>query len=145
MARRFGADVIIDVTKTIAEERIRQVIKLAGGFGADLVLECVGTPQAVTEGLEFCRDGGRYLVLGHYGDAGTIPFNPHMVTRKQLVIAGSWGFEPRHTHAGLAFLSGTRERFPFEGCVTAKFPLERAFEALETTASLSSCKNVIVP
>ena len=144
-AKRFGADICLDVTTTTPQERNKRVLELTGGFGADLVLECVGIPQAVTEGLELCRDGGRYLVLGHYGDAGTIEFNPHIVTRKQLVVAGSWGFEPRHTQAGLHFLARTRDRFPFEKLVSSPFALEQANEALRMTARWAGVKSIIVP
>jgi len=145
LAERFGADVCIDVTEGSIEERKQRIMDLTGGFGVDVVLECVGIPQAVTEGLELCRDGGRYLILGHYGDAGTIPFNPHLVTRKQLTIAGSWGFEPRHTQAALRFLSRTREQFPFEQLVATPFPLDQAFEALQATATWSTTKSAIAP
>ncbi|HET9479230.1 MAG TPA: zinc-binding dehydrogenase [Pyrinomonadaceae bacterium] len=145
LATRFGADVSIDVDASSVEERKARVMELTGGFGADVVLECVGIPQAVTEGVELCRDGGRYLVLGHYGNAGTIPFNPHIVTRKQLTMAGSWGFEPRHTQAALKFLSRTRDQFPFEQLVSTPFPLDRAFDALQATASWSTAKSAIAP
>ena len=145
LAKRFGADLCIDIEKTSVKERKATVLELTGGFGADVVLECVGIPQAVTEGVELCRDGGRYLVLGHYGNAGTIEFNPHVVTRKQLTLAGSWGFEPRHTKAALEFLSRRREQFPFEKLVAEPFPLDRAFDALQATASWSTAKSAIAP
>jgi L-iditol 2-dehydrogenase len=121
------------------------VLELTGGFGADVVLECVGIPPVVPEGLEFCRDGGRYLVLGHYGNAGTVEFNPHVITRKQLTVAGSWGFEPRHTKAALEFLARSREQFPFEQLIGQPFPLNRAFDALQATASWTTAKSAIAP
>ncbi|MGE0407475.1 MAG: zinc-binding dehydrogenase, partial [Candidatus Korobacteraceae bacterium] len=96
-ARQFGADECIDISTTTPQQRLEQILKATSGYGADVVLECVGIPQAVSEGLDLCRDGGKYLVLGHYGNAGTIEFNPHLITRKQMVMAGAWGFEPRHT------------------------------------------------
>ena len=145
LAKRFGADVCFDVAETTVEERKARVLELSGGFGVDVVLECVGIPEAVVEGVELCRDGGSYLVLGHYGNAGTVAFNPHVITRKQLSVAGSWGFEPRHTHAALKFLARTREQFPFEQLVATPFPLERAFEALQATASWTTAKSAIAP
>jgi putative phosphonate catabolism associated alcohol dehydrogenase len=145
LAKRFGADVCIDIAETSVEARKEKVLELTGGFGVDVVLECVGIPEAVPEGLELCRDGGRYLVLGHYGNAGTIPLNPHIITRKQLTVAGSWGFEPRHTQAALKFLARTRDQFPFEQLVAPPFPLERAFDALQATASWSTGKSAIAP
>ena len=61
-------------------------------------------PSAVVEGMELCRDGGKYLVLGHYCDAGPVLWNPHVITRKQLQVFGSWSSEPRHLKQALEFL-----------------------------------------
>ena len=92
-----------------------------------------------------CRDGGKYLVLGHYCDAGTVAFNPQVITRKQLQVFGSWSSEPRHLEAALEFLQANPKVFPFAETVTHRFPLERAHEALMATANWLSAKSVIVP
>ena len=92
-----------------------------------------------------CRDGGKYLVLGHYCDAGPVMWNPHIITRKQLQVFGSWSSEPRHMQAAIEFLRTHKEQFPFDSLVTHRFPLERANEALETTAKWISAKSVIIP
>jgi threonine dehydrogenase-like Zn-dependent dehydrogenase len=146
MASRFGADEVINIEdcKT-PQERIDAVRASTKGYGADVVLECVGHPSAVVEGMEMCRDGGKYLVLGHYCDAGPISFNPHVFTRKQLQVFGSWSSEPRHMKAALEFLRTHRDEFPFDTMVTHRFSLDKANEALETTARWLSAKSVIVP
>jgi threonine dehydrogenase-like Zn-dependent dehydrogenase len=146
MAKRFGADATIslDEVKT-PEARIAAIREMTGGYGVDVVLECVGHPSAVVEGMEMCRDGGKYLVLGHYCDAGPISFSPHVITRKQLQVFGSWSSEPRHMKAALEFLLRYKTQFPFDTLVTHRFPLSRANEALETTANWLSTKSVIVP
>jgi L-iditol 2-dehydrogenase len=146
MARKFGADHTIDLEEVHeAGARLEAVRKLTRGFGADAVLECVGHPSAVVEGMEMCRDGGKYLVLGHYCDAGSVFFNPHLITRKQLQVFGSWSSEPRHLRAAIAFLGRTREQFPFSAMVTHRFPIEQANEGLQMTAHWQSAKSVIVP
>lgn len=146
MGRRFGADHVIDIGQVkAAADRIQAVRDLTGGYGADVVLECVGHPSAVVEGMEMCRDGGKYLVLGHYCDAGPIQFNPHVITRKQLQVFGSWSSEPRHMKAALEFLRTHQQEFPFDSMVTHRFPLEQANDAIETTANWISSKSVIVP
>ncbi|MBI1839821.1 MAG: zinc-binding dehydrogenase [Verrucomicrobia bacterium] len=146
MARRFGADEVIPLDETqTASDRIQSVKKLTGGWGADIVLECVGHPSAVVEGMEMCRDGGKCLVLGHYCDAGPISFNPHVITRKQLQVFGSWSSEPRHMKAAIDFLSRNADRFPFASMVTHRFSLDQANEALQTTAAWRAAKSVIVP
>jgi threonine dehydrogenase-like Zn-dependent dehydrogenase len=146
LAKTFGADYTIDIDETTEPAaRLDQVKQLTGGYGADAVIECVGSPTVVHEGLEMCRDGGKYLVLGHYGDAGVTPINPHVITRKQLTVFGSWSSEPRHMAKGLDFLRSEGKRFPFEQLVSHRFPLDRVFEALQTTAQWASRKSVIVP
>ena len=146
MAKRFGADHVIDIDEVkLPSDRIAAVRALTGGYGADAVLECVGSPSAVVEGMEMCRDGGKYLVLGHYCDAGPVSWNPHVVTRKQLAVIGSWSSEPRHMKAALGFLRDHRERFPFAEMVSHRFRLEDANEALATTAAWKSAKSVLVP
>ncbi len=146
MARRFGANQTLDIDELREPAaRIDAVRQLTRGYGADAVIECVGLPAVVSEGMEMCRDGGRLLVLGHYCNAGTVAFNPHVITRKQLQIYGSWSSEPRHLKTALEFLRGTRGQFPFDAMVTHRFPVERAHDALMAMANWQSAKSVIVP
>jgi threonine dehydrogenase-like Zn-dependent dehydrogenase len=145
-AKRFGADHVINLSDVSdPKQRLAAVHDLTGGRGADAVLECVGIPSAVPEGMEMCRDGGKYLVLGHYCDAGTVVFNPQVITRKQLQVFGSWSSEPRHLKAAIDFLRTHQKEFPFHTMVTHRFPLDQANEALATTARWESAKSVIVP
>jgi threonine dehydrogenase-like Zn-dependent dehydrogenase len=146
LANAFGADYTINIEDFAdSAARLSRVRQMTKGFGADVVIECVGSPSVVPEGFEMCRDGGKYLVLGHYGDAGATPINPHIITRKQLTVYGSWASEPRHMAAAIEFLRKQGERFPFDRLVSHRFPLDRAFEALQTTAQWASSKSVIVP
>jgi len=102
-------------------------------------------PEAVNEGLEYCRDGARFVVLGQYANAGNISFNPHTITRKQLQIVGSWGFEPRHVDKALRLLETTNWKHHFAHQITHRFPLDQADQALQTTKGWQSGKTVIVP
>ncbi len=146
LARNFGADATIDVAAIPdAADRRRAVLEETGPFGADYVVECVGHPAAVNEGIDLCRDGARYLVLGQYADAGNISFNPHTITRKQLQLIGSWGFEPRHVDRALTLLEGARFKELFAAEVTHKFALTEANLALETVRQWQSGKSVLIP
>jgi threonine dehydrogenase-like Zn-dependent dehydrogenase len=146
MARKFGAAAVISVEEVPDPlERRRMVLELTGSFGADVVVECVGHPSAVPEGMELCRDGGTYVVLGQYANAGEIAFNPHTITRKQLQVVGSWGFEPRHVDMAIAFLERPEWTSRFASQVTHRFPLDQANEALETVRDWRAGKTVILP
>lgn len=144
--RRFGADLTIDIDEVPdAEARRKIVLEATGGLGADVVVECVGIPQAVVEGWELCRDGGKYLVLGHYGDAGPALLNPHLITRKELTVLGSWGSEPQHWTVALELLRTRRDRYPFHELITHRFGLERVNEALDAVARWETSKAVVLP
>jgi L-iditol 2-dehydrogenase len=65
LARKLGADVVIDIDKEPALERVKQ---LTGGDGAELVIECVGRPQAWEEALWMVAPGG-FLLLFHFTPA----------------------------------------------------------------------------
>lgn len=146
LARDFGAQAVISIVDTpdIAARK-ELVLKETGPFGADVVLECVGRPEAVVEGWELCRDGGRCLVLGQYANSGSVPFNPHFITRKQLQISGSWGFEARHTDMAIQFLQNPHWQRLFAREVTHPFPLDDANPALEMARSQTAGKVVITP
>jgi threonine dehydrogenase-like Zn-dependent dehydrogenase len=147
LARGFGADIAIDIAEIPSvEARRAAVFDQIGGYGADQVIECVGHPEAVNEGILLCRDGGQFVVLGQYADAGNISFNPHTITRKQLRVVGSWGFEPRHVDRAIRLLerdAALREKFA--AGITHRYPLEEADAALATARSLAGGKTVILP
>jgi threonine dehydrogenase-like Zn-dependent dehydrogenase len=146
LARKFGADATIDIADypDVAARR-EAVLAETGPYGADMVIECVGHPEAVNEGLQLCRDGAQFLVLGQYADAGEISFNPHTVTRKQLRMIGSWGFEPRHVDAALTLLARTAWKEKFANEITHRFPLAEANTALETVREWRGGKTVLLP
>lgn len=147
LARGFGADETIDIDACPdPAARLEAVRTALGPYGADQVIECVGHPEAVNEGIHYCRDGGQFVVLGQYADAGNISFNPHTITRKQLRVVGSWGFEPRHVDRAIRLLernAALREKFA--AGITHKYPLAQADAALQVARSLSGGKTVIFP
>jgi threonine dehydrogenase-like Zn-dependent dehydrogenase len=146
LAREFGAHAVISIEDAPdPEERRKLVLEETGPYGADVVIECVGRPDAVPEGWEFCRDGAKYLVLGQYANAGNVPVNPHTITRKQLQVFGSWGFEPRHLDRALALLEIPHWQQRFAREITHRFPLEQASQAVDTARRTLAGKTVIVP
>ena len=141
LARACGADETIDITTTTAAERIARVLALTNGRGADVVFECAGVPAAVAEGLEMTRTNGRYLIAGHYGDAGTVPLNPHLINKRQLLITGVWSASNRHFLQGMHLM----RTMPVDRLVTHRFGLEEVNDALIAMERQEALKPVIVP
>ena len=72
------------------------------------------------------RDGGRYVVAGHYTDAGPSAINVHQhINRKHLEIRGCWGSEAGHFLRALAMLERYSSEIPWRDIGGRTYPLER--------------------
>ncbi|MGV9690292.1 zinc-dependent alcohol dehydrogenase family protein [Streptomyces sp. NPDC003444] len=61
LARAFGAT---DIVTERGAEGVERIKELTGGVGADSVLECVGTAQAMSQALHSARPGGNVGFVG---------------------------------------------------------------------------------
>ncbi|MFF1405593.1 zinc-dependent alcohol dehydrogenase family protein [Streptomyces sp. NPDC058294] len=61
LAREFGAT---DIVAERGEEGVARIKELTGGIGADSVLECVGTGEAMRQALHSARPGGNVGFVG---------------------------------------------------------------------------------
>jgi len=146
LARRFGADVALSIAETPAEQRADAVRALTGGRGADVVIECAGRPAAIPEGLALVRDGGTYVVAGHYTDTGEVTINPHRdLNRKHVEVRGQWGTDFHHVVRALRLLARHRARVPIGEIVGGRYALEDAGRALADVEALRVTKALIVP
>jgi threonine dehydrogenase-like Zn-dependent dehydrogenase len=146
LAKEIGVgDLHLDIFDgSTAEDRLKLIlVETPGGYGADVVLECTGVPSAVAEGFEMARKNGRYLVLGQYTDRGETPINPHVITRKQLQVYGSWTFAERHYERYLQLLPEMSKRFQLEKLITP-YPLSEANQAMTDMSAGKVMKPVLV-
>ncbi|MGW0875475.1 zinc-dependent alcohol dehydrogenase family protein [Streptomyces sp. NPDC002740] len=61
LAREFGAT---DIVAERGDEGVERIKELTGGIGADSVLECVGTGEAMRQALRSARPGGNVGFVG---------------------------------------------------------------------------------
>ena len=146
LGKQLGADVVLNLASMRQEALLEEVKSLTAGRGADVVIEASGNPLAVSQGLEMIRDGGTYVVAGHYTDAGGIQVNPHLdINKKHVVVKGQWGTEFQHLVGALAVLEKHRERLPFASVIGASYSLLTAGEALKDVEKLTVTKAIIEP
>jgi len=134
IAQEVGAtDEVIDIFETTPEERIEKVKKISqGGYGADVVFEAAGVPNAFLEGLEMTRKLGTFVELGCLIDDGrTVPLNiAKQIVRKDITLYGVVSQSPQHFTKSLKAIQAFGDRFDFARIVTAKFPIEKIKDAL---------------
>jgi threonine dehydrogenase-like Zn-dependent dehydrogenase len=147
LCRHFGAEATVDIEEFSAPEaRIAAVREIVGGFGADLVMDCSGHPSAGPEGIEMLRDGGTYVEMGQFTDAGSIDTNWHRICTKDLNVLGSWAFTANDLPQGVAMLDRARERYPWYEMQTL-FPFSEAglADAIGAAMAMRTVKSTIVP
>lgn len=86
VAKKLGADHVIDVTK---ESIFEAVERITGGKGADVTLECSGSAKAANDALLLTRKGGQYTQIGLFGKPIQIDFEK--ICYRELKVTGSLG------------------------------------------------------
>jgi len=70
VARRMGADVVIDASR---EDPVESILRLTGGRGVDVAIEALGLQQTFEASLRVLRPGGTLSSLGVYSTDLRIP------------------------------------------------------------------------
>lgn len=135
MAKQCGADHIIDINEiNEPEERIAKVKELTGNReGADTVVEVVGYPQVVPEGLDMVRKGGTYVEVGHIWPESNVTIDLSKIIWNMITIIGTAHYDPYVLSVALDFLEKTKDKYPITKVVSHKFPLEQINEAFRQT------------
>jgi len=100
LGEELGADLIINVEE---EDPFQTVLKMTNGAGADVFLECSGSPNAVRMGFQLVRRMGQYTQLGLTGRPFSLDFD--LVAYKEIIVRGMLGQRWTSWNRGLKMLS----------------------------------------
>ena len=146
LSREMGADEVVNIDELPGDERVQRVLDLTGGTGADVVVEAAGSPRAFEEGLRMVRNGGAYVIAGHYTNTGDSTINAHEhINRKHLDIRGCWGSEVGHFLRALRALERYGHEVPWQRIGAATYGLGQLNEALEVAGALKIPKALVDP
>jgi threonine dehydrogenase-like Zn-dependent dehydrogenase len=124
LARAFGADQIIDLkTYATPEDRIKRVKQLTDGWGADVVLELVGHPRVIPEGLMMLGSGGTYVEIGNICQGPTCTFDASILVHGGKRILGVMWYDAQSLWKAVQLLSRRQDRYPFQRVLSHKYPL----------------------
>ncbi|RMG38742.1 MAG: alcohol dehydrogenase [Methanobacteriota archaeon] len=144
-AKKFGIMEMLNIEELDPMERVRKILELTDGRGADRVIEATGVPNALKEGMQMVRDGGTYVVVGQYTDAGDVRINPHQdINRKHLTIRGSWGSDFSHFFLAVRFVM-KHESLPWEEIISKDYSLDEMGQALDDLEAYRIMKAVVKP
>lgn len=146
LASAMGADHTIDLETTTADERLARVLSLTSGLGGDVVVEAAGSAGAIEEGLRLARNGGAYVVAGHYTNVGDSTINAHEhINRKHLDIRGCWGSEAGHFLRALRALERWGAEVPWQRIGARTYGLAGINDALAAAGALEIPKALVDP
>ena len=145
LAKEMGADVTLGLDLPQAD-RLARIGSLSNGHGVDIGIEAAGSARAVEEGLNLVRDGGRYVIAGHYTDAGPSAINVHeQINRKHLEIRGCWGSEPTHFVRALEILERHASSIPWRNIGAKVYALDELNQALADAEAMRLPKALVAP
>ena len=129
LAQQFGADSLIDVSKlSDTSDRIAAVHDATHG-GADVVLELVGVPELLPEGVSMLARGGTFVEIGVFFSGRTVALDPATLVTTGRRIVGSNGYEPSVVPRILEYLVTARDQLPFDRLVSHRFALDNINQA----------------
>jgi 2-desacetyl-2-hydroxyethyl bacteriochlorophyllide A dehydrogenase len=138
MAKKLGADVVINVDK---EDIRKRIAELTGGIGVDVVLENTGSVEPIAESLDIVRKGGKVLWAGGGIRGGiTAPVDTHKIIVKEIDVKGEISQIPYDWKTAI-HLVGTGD-VVLDPLVTHAFPLSQWEDGFNLAATSHDCLRV---
>jgi len=145
MAKRFGADHVLDISGLSSDDQIATVRALCPPDGADAAIEVCGVPAAVPTGIRMLRIGGRYTIGGLVNPKANFTLDGNDILKRWITLRGVHNYHPRHLVEALDFVLANRTRFPFAEIVDSRFSLEQLDQAFRKAAEREILRAAIVP
>jgi L-iditol 2-dehydrogenase len=126
-AEDFGATAVLDPG-----------VESIGDLGVDAFIDASGAPSAVGDGILAVRPAGRVVLVGSGAESMELP--TQRIQNRELVLTGVFRYANTWPTAIALVESG---RVDLDAMVTARFPLEKAAEALDSDRTPGSVKTVV--
>jgi L-iditol 2-dehydrogenase len=131
VAEKMGADHVLQISDQDIKEEIDAVTE---GYGVDVVIDTVGSPQAFQEAIEISRKRGKICLVGGYFGTQKVDLAPIVWKELQLVGSNCYGYSEMHRDFELASDLLANEKIDTSLLVTHRFGLDDIILALETAA-----------
>jgi len=126
VARKYGADEVIDPS---AAPLIEQIMDMTEGCGGSVVVEASGNDEAIASLFDIAGHSARVRLIGH-SVGRKVPVEIGRTIWKTLSITGSGGTKDFGQRT-ILFMDAIYERFNFGELNSHRFPFAKLHEALE--------------
>jgi len=142
LAKECGASDTININEvSTPEERIELVKDLTDFIGADSVMELVGFPAVLEEGIKMCRMRGKYLEIGSISPNNMINIDANYLVTNQIRLLSFQHYDPWVIPNAVKFLERTKNKFPLNNLISHQFPLSDINTAFQKSDWTSKNQN----
>jgi alcohol dehydrogenase len=99
------------------------------GYGADVVIDAAGAPEAFESGLAALRLGGTFVLVGAVFPTRPVELHVERVVRRNLHLCGIHNYVPEHLVKAVAFLE--QSKYPWRSLVADWLPLSECMRAFQ--------------
>jgi len=121
IARQAGAAHTIHSAVHLLHDRL---LELTNGFGPDVIIEAIGTPETFRAAVEEVAFSGRVVYIGYAKEP--VAYESRLFVQKELDILGSRNALPADFHSVIHMLE--QKKFPIDAAVGSIAPLDEAPE-----------------
>lgn len=138
LALELGADAAIDPINENLNERLSEIL---GCEGADVVIECVGSPRTSAQAIDAAARCGRILLFGVPHPEAVLQTGMYAIFQKELTIMGSFVNPDTQSRAVALISSGHLKLKPL---ITHRYPISQLEDAINMQTSAESIKVLVV-
>lgn len=142
LAKENGADFLVDINN-LSDEEIKAKLKKLLPYGADVVIEAVGKPEAWQLCLSLVRKGGLINYFGGCTQGTSIQVDTFRLHYEEIRLIGVFHHSPEYIKAALELISN--DKISMKNLISKKFNLSDLPKALALHEAGSVFKTLIYP
>lgn len=139
-AKELGADQVIDASR---EDAAREVARLNGGYGPDLVIECTGQLEGWRDAFARVRRGGRVVFFGGCAPGTVLDVDTRRMHYDNLSLLAPFHFRRCDVRAARDLLGSGLDGVP--AIINARRPLAELAEVFALLERGEALKCAVIP
>ncbi len=137
VARRWGADIVVDPTTDDLEASVRDA---TDGYGVDAVAVSVGVAELANQALSLVARQGTVNLFAGFPPGSTIPLDVNALHYAEIVLSGSQNATTDQYRRSVALLGSLPH---VDELLTHRYGIEQAPRAYDSRLSLSGLKSLV--